>query len=55
MSEISRHQEKERRKVTAHAQENEIDFLRSVVNNIVSRDGISKIHTHKSQSFLCDN
>ncbi len=53
--EISGHHEKEDSgsQVTVHAQENEIDFLRSVVKNIVSRDGISEYtHTKARVSYV---
>ncbi len=30
------------------------DTLYSIVHNVVSRDVTSKVHIHKSKSFICD-
>ena len=54
--EISRHMErKSGSQVTVYGKRERVkDAVCSIVHNVVSRDVTSKIHTRKSQSFLCD-
>ncbi len=56
MREILQHQEKEERQSSYRARKIEReDTVCSEVHNMVSREVISKIHTRKRESSLCDS